>query len=1380
MKVLLRYSLLSITFLFLSSYMTFSQYCSASASCDEMIAGVEISTFSNFSDCGSNGYTDYTNYTITLSSGSNYDFTVYNDYAYSSDMVYVWCDWNQDGDFYDSGEEYKSTTSDYSIFTGTVNVPKDAKQGLTRMRVRISYSSTPVPCGAMSYGETEDYTIDVQPPPPDALITDVTSPNSPFAVGFYPVRAILKSNNDITLTSAKITWYVNNVLQNSFNWLGSLTNGKTEELYLGNYSFTYPEGAAFVPFDVKVVVSNANGFSTDGNPTNDVYIKSLAPTLNDCGAIGFFGPPEGFGPGVTQVRARIRNYAPKPLGSVTVRWKIDGVEQQQITLTGLNIPNGSYQDLVVGTYTFYNKTPLSPFSVEVWTEKPNGVTDEDQTNDKYMGGIGPSLVSGIYTVGGNNSHFNDLQTAISYLNSSGVFGSGPVTFEVRPGTYTGQIILNNPPANGNPIIIRSSTGRSSDVTIRATASYNDNYVILVDGFNNLELQNITVQNPNPNYSLAGTVLAISNSQGVILNKVVLNGVQNSPQDNNYVVARLYNSCADLTGSTITGGSIGVYVDDGGYGGGGSGEEAAIKLLNNNSDLSKNKSNDRLLASCGINFDKNSFSNFSWVGIQVNDPYLMSSINVNGNDFKWESGTIPNYGVWVNGKANIISNTFNGIAGTGDVSEAVIKLESFFGSMDLNFVESNIINATNINGILVDNTAIYANDNYINISQTYPNKNALIYTNMGNGWIGNNMLVGQNINGINIENTSDFNVLYNTLSLNVTGNAFHTVDANFSIMRNLILNWGVGYNYDISGKVGKLFDNVHYINGEEIAIINAIGYSDVSSLANAGIETNSFQSNVTTKSASDLHIELYTPELLFGVPVFTGLNTWGNMIENHDYDGETRTSYYAGADEIFLRILLNRQSDGFIDCEGGLNNKLTVSGEINYGALMTYQWEKDGLPIQGQTEPVLYFGALKFLNSGVYRCKIMGPGTTATVYSKPVAVYVATPTTITREPENQSVNLGGLATLKFDAHVNGKRIEDAIVDYDVTVQWYKVINETDATPLTDQMARISGSKSNYLTINKFSSANFGKYFAEVIGLCGTIRTATVEIKEQVLDVTIIEAPVSASECAGTDVMFNADATTQSSLTITYQWFKDGVALNDVNLKIGGSNSKHLIVYDVQAADAGDYYAIARLQGTAVEATTSIAKLKVKELPNILVNVSDVTVKTGDQLSLEVQIENMEDPANKYQWYKDGVEINGETDFIYLKDNAQPEDAGNYWCTITNDCGTVNSANALVTITTSGTTDVYENTRNGYSLSGAIPNPVNSSSSIKFNMATAGNVQITLTDLNGSAIAELINGFAENGEHTLNINASKLGLVSGTYFIKFVSNGTILVNSIVVVR
>ncbi|GAB1371025.1 hypothetical protein MASR1M45_10870 [Candidatus Kapaibacterium sp.] len=320
------------------------------------------------------------------------------------------------------------------------------------MRVMTEYSymygSYPDdPCGtSYYYGEAEDYVVNIVPNAPDASITALNTPASPWRVGSHPINVTLKSNNKAPLKNVFIDWYVNNVFQGTHFCQGTLNENQTANVALGNATLDYPAGTSnFTPFNLRFVTRNPNGFDEDANPGNDAYSRNITPILNDAGVVGFFGPPEGFGPGVTPVRVRVRNYTPKPITSITIYWKIDNVDQTLVTLTGINIPRDETRDLNIGTYNFYAKTPLGPFTVECYSSNPNGeFRDEDVSNDKYNGGIGPSLAASTYTIGGSNAHFASPSEAASYINSSGIFGEGAVIFNVNPGTYNGYVILNSP------------------------------------------------------------------------------------------------------------------------------------------------------------------------------------------------------------------------------------------------------------------------------------------------------------------------------------------------------------------------------------------------------------------------------------------------------------------------------------------------------------------------------------------------------------------------------------------------------------------------------------------------------------------------------------------------------------------------------------------------------------------------------------------------------------------------------------------------------------------------------------------------------------------------------------------------------------------------
>lgn len=130
---------------------------------DEWIHNVSIGTINNTS--GNNyGYINFNYLSTSLNAGSNYSITIKPGW---SGLVYkegyaVWIDFNQDGDFTDAGEQvYTSIPVSSTYVTGNIAIPLTAKTGKTRMRVAMKYNGTPASCETFSYGEVEDYAVNI-------------------------------------------------------------------------------------------------------------------------------------------------------------------------------------------------------------------------------------------------------------------------------------------------------------------------------------------------------------------------------------------------------------------------------------------------------------------------------------------------------------------------------------------------------------------------------------------------------------------------------------------------------------------------------------------------------------------------------------------------------------------------------------------------------------------------------------------------------------------------------------------------------------------------------------------------------------------------------------------------------------------------------------------------------------------------------------------------------------------------------------------------------------------------------------------------------------------------------------------------------------------
>jgi len=139
-------------------------YCTAGATtCDEYISNVTVGSINNSTSCTSGGYADYTAQSTVMTIGTGYAITVTNGNGYTSDQCGIWVDWNHNGSFTDANEVITVTgTSGVGPYTATITPPVGALTGSTRMRIRITYTGTLSSCGSVTYGEVEDYTLNVQ------------------------------------------------------------------------------------------------------------------------------------------------------------------------------------------------------------------------------------------------------------------------------------------------------------------------------------------------------------------------------------------------------------------------------------------------------------------------------------------------------------------------------------------------------------------------------------------------------------------------------------------------------------------------------------------------------------------------------------------------------------------------------------------------------------------------------------------------------------------------------------------------------------------------------------------------------------------------------------------------------------------------------------------------------------------------------------------------------------------------------------------------------------------------------------------------------------------------------------------------------------------
>jgi hypothetical protein len=139
-------------------------YCASSSTNVqyEWINNVTLGTINN-TTTASGGYSDFTNLSTNLTPGTSYNISLKPGYAGSTYTEYfkVYIDYNNDKDFDDAGENVYSSAGTTTTVSGSFTVPTTASAGATRMRVVMKDGTISGPCGTFTYGEVEDYTINI-------------------------------------------------------------------------------------------------------------------------------------------------------------------------------------------------------------------------------------------------------------------------------------------------------------------------------------------------------------------------------------------------------------------------------------------------------------------------------------------------------------------------------------------------------------------------------------------------------------------------------------------------------------------------------------------------------------------------------------------------------------------------------------------------------------------------------------------------------------------------------------------------------------------------------------------------------------------------------------------------------------------------------------------------------------------------------------------------------------------------------------------------------------------------------------------------------------------------------------------------------------------
>lgn len=262
--------------------------------------------------------------------------------------------------------------------------------------------------------------------------------------------------------------------------------------------------------------------------------------------------------------------------------------------------------------------------------------------------------------------------------------------------------------------------------------------------------------------------------------------------------------------------------------------------------------------------------------------------------------------------------------------------------------------------------------------------------------------------------------------------------------------------------------------------------------------------------------------------------------------------------------------------------------------------------------------------------------------------VAQPPKIILPPQSVTVIVGDATAFTVAA------LGDAPLSY----QWLK-----DDAALPD-------ATNSALVLTNVQLTDAGAYTVVITNLAGSVTSAAAQltVTPPPKAPTILVQPLNQSAQVGGSVEFAAEA--DGTAPLNYQWFKDAAAL-------AGATNVPLILTNVQLANAGAYFVV--VTNVAGSATSQVATLTVTippTPPSFTRQPVGQTLTAGLSLTLSAQAAGS-DPL-KYQWYKDGNVLPGQTNSVLTIERTQTTDSGLYLLLVSNAGGAVPSTPAMVIV------------------------------------------------------------------------------------------------------
>lgn len=423
----------------------------------EWISEVQIGSFVKSSNGSS--YSDYTSDVVEVNAGETYDITLTPGFASSTYNEYfkIWIDYNNDTVFDSNELAYDAGSASSSAVTGTITIPTGLT-GLRRMRVSMKYNGSQDACETFSYGEVEDYNINIT-----ESGADTQAPTAPSNL----------ASSNVTETSFTLSW-----------------NASTDNVGVTGYDI-YQNGSYLL--STTGTSYNVTGLTASTSYSYYVKAKDAAGNISSASSslnVTTATPADTEAPSTPSALASSNITE----SSVALSWN---ASTDNVGVTGYDIyKNGSYlantsstSFTVTGlsastTYSFYVKAKDAAGNISSASSSLN-VTTSDPAGSGCTGGI----TSYPYSQGFEGSIGDWTQDSGDDLNwtvdANGTPSSNTGPSSAYEGTYYIYVEASSPNYPSKTAIINSPC---FDLTTETNATFNFAYHMYGTAMGTIELQ----------------------------------------------------------------------------------------------------------------------------------------------------------------------------------------------------------------------------------------------------------------------------------------------------------------------------------------------------------------------------------------------------------------------------------------------------------------------------------------------------------------------------------------------------------------------------------------------------------------------------------------------------------------------------------------------------------------------------------------------------------------------------------------------------------------------------------------------------------------------------------------------------------------------------